>query len=281
MTATKRTIVVTGASTGIGLATVIQLAQRGDTVVAGVRDLNRCEALGTAAEAAGVEPHIVQMDVTDGDSVAQAFDDIYHDHRRVDVLVNNAGVGWRGTLEELSIDELRAAMEVNFFGVVRATKAVLPRMRQAGSGHVIAVTSLGGVLGQPFNDAYCASKFAVEGLYESLHPVAAKVGVKVSIVEPGPVATEFHANSQGADRGAETPDDAYGLLRDRYDSLMAGGEDRRQPAAEAAAGVIAVIDDPSPRLRYQTSPFTTKLAGFKIADLSGDAVTGFTSKWLE
>jgi NAD(P)-dependent dehydrogenase (short-subunit alcohol dehydrogenase family) len=150
-------------------------------------------------------------------------------------------------------------------------------MRERRSGRVIAVTSLGGTLGQPFNDAYCAAKFAVEGLFESLYPVEARFGVWTSIVEPGPVATGFRTNSQRPAAGGVPELDE---LRDRYDAMMADGNGRAQTPEDAAAVIVGVSRQERPLLRYQTSKFTTKLAGFKISDLTGETVTSFTSSWL-
>jgi NAD(P)-dependent dehydrogenase (short-subunit alcohol dehydrogenase family) len=197
-------------------------------------------------------------------------------------MVANAGVGAMGTLEELTMEAIRAAMEVNFYGVVRTTKAVLPRMRARGAGRVIAVTSVGGVLGQPFTDAYCAAKFAVEGLYESLHPVMAAFGVRVSIVEPGPVATEFHAKSAGLGRdNLDIEDTPYAALWERQTQFMAAGDSRKQDIDEAAATIVEAANAAEPLLRYQTSKFTRRLIAMKLADLDGSQVTGFTAGWIK
>jgi NAD(P)-dependent dehydrogenase (short-subunit alcohol dehydrogenase family) len=196
--------------------------------------------------------------------------------------VANAGVGHLGTLEELSLDDLRQAMEINFYGVVRATKAVLPRMRQRGAGRLIAVSSVAGVIGQPFTEAYCAAKCALEGLYESLHPVAARFGVRVSIVEPGPVGTDFHGRSTGIGRQSlDVEGDPYGELWDRHRAFMASGDGRKQTPESAAKVIVEAADDPDPKLRYQTSTFTRKLVGIKLADTDGSQVTEFTARWLE
>jgi NAD(P)-dependent dehydrogenase (short-subunit alcohol dehydrogenase family) len=184
----------------MGLSAALEFAAAKDRVIAGVRSEDGLAHVRSAAAAAGVDVEPVLMDVCDDQSVTAAFDDIARRHGEIDGMVANAGVGAVRTLEELSMADLRAAMEINFYGVVRATKAVLPSMRRRGEGRLIAVSSVGGALGQPFTEAYCAAKFAVEGLYESLHPVAAQFGVKVSIVEPGPVATEFSGRSLGAGR---------------------------------------------------------------------------------
>jgi len=134
-----------------------------------------------------------------------------HPHRPggIDLLVNNAGAGHRGTLEQLTMDELSHAMALNFFGVARVTKAVLPAMRAARTGRVITVTSLNGVVALPFSDAYNAAKFAVEGLMESLAAVMREFGVYISVLEPGPVRTAFFANVGGhVDNISD--DDPYG-----------------------------------------------------------------------
>lgn len=282
MSSASRVVVVTGASTGIGLAACVQFAAQGDRVVASMRDVARKQELEAAASRAGVELDILQLDVADDASVDRAFDEIYARHGQVDVLVGNAGIGAFGTLEEISIEFLRDVMEANFYGVVRTTKAVLPHMREVGAGRLIAVSSLAGVLGQPFTDAYCASKHAVEGLYESIHPVMKRFGLHVSIVEPGPVGTQFHARSVGLERDVHGPARAfYDPLWERQEAFMADGEDRKQSPEDAAAAIVAVASEPDPHLRYQTHKFATRLVGMKLADVNGDAVTSFTSKWLD
>ena len=278
---TPKKAVVAGACSGIGLETCRQFAERGYLVAAGALDPGAA-ALRQAAESAPGNLHIVPMDVTDDASVANAFAWIFDEFERVDVLVNSAGAGCIGALEECSLAEFEHTMAVNFFGVVRTTRAVLPHMREAGSGRLIAVSSLGGLLGQPFQDAYCASKFALEGLYESLRPLAARFGVHASLVEPGPVATGFRSGSRGFDRAAEgTANEAYAGLRARADALMAAGEDRAQSPEDVAACIVAVAEEAEPRLRHQTSRFATRLAAIKMADLDGSAVSDFTANWFK
>lgn len=170
-------------------------------MVATLRDTGRAGALRKAAEETGVELDVRQLDVTDERSVATAVDGVIADYGRLDAVINNAGAGHLGTLENESVAEVRTVMEVNFFGVLHVSKAALPHLRAVG-GRLITVTSVGGVIGQPFNEAYCAAKFAVEGYMESLAPVAARLGVTVSVVEPGAVATEF-VNNIGVDPADE------------------------------------------------------------------------------
>jgi len=272
-----RTVVITGSSSGIGLATAVAFAKAGDTVLATMRDPARSGALMQAAAEAGVSVEVLPLDVTIDASVASCVEEIVTRHGPIDVLINNAGAVQRGTLDDLTIDDLRTAMELNFFGVVRTTKAVLPSMQAAGAGHLIAVSSVAGVIGQPFNDAYCAAKHAVEGLYESLFPVANALGVHVSIVEPGPVKGDFTAHGTDVDEPklAQVAD-----LRARFDKAMTGGRDVAQTNEEVADAILAVADDPNPRLRYQTGRFVERLLGLKLADLTGERVTGLTGSWL-
>jgi NAD(P)-dependent dehydrogenase (short-subunit alcohol dehydrogenase family) len=283
-----RIVVVTGASSGIGLATAVAFAEAGDRVVATVRGSSRRTALDAALAVAGVEVDLLELDVTQAEAAEAAVATVADRYGRIDVLVNNAGRGYTATLEELTVENFRQSMEVNFFGVARLTKAVLPRMRGAGRGHLIAVTSMGGAIGQPFNDAYCAAKFAVEGLYESLNPVAARFGVHVSIVEPGPVATEFRAHSwrgpAGSDSSGDSGDSAdeeLAELKSRYLAVTSAGFQRAQSPEDVAAVIVGVTREEAPVLRYQSSNFMRRVIGRKLNDLTGEAVIGLTSAWLD
>lgn len=190
-----KTVLITGTSSGIGLAAAVATAQAGWHTVATMRDTRRADALLKAADEAGVSDlvQVKRLDVTDAASVATCVAEVVAEHGRLDAVVNNAGAGSVGTIEQHGMDAVRSAMEVNYFGVVELTRAALPHLRASG-GRVITVTSVGGVVGQPFNESYCAAKFAVEGFMESLAPVAASVGVHVTVVEPGAVASEFVAS---------------------------------------------------------------------------------------
>ncbi|MGW3729407.1 SDR family NAD(P)-dependent oxidoreductase, partial [Streptomyces sp. NPDC000851] len=197
----SKVVLITGTSSGIGLAAAVAAARAGWRTVATLRDPRRADALRKAAAEAGAELDIRQLDVTDENSVSTAIDGVIADYGRLDAVINNAGTGHLGTLENESVADVRQVMEVNFFGVLNVSKATLAHLRSSG-GRLITVTSVGGVVGQPFNEAYCAAKFAVEGYMESLAPVAASVGVTVSVVEPGGVATEF-INNIGLDLESE------------------------------------------------------------------------------
>src|SRR5262249_40425464 len=164
--------VVTGTSTGMGLHAAVELARRGLTVVATMRDISRAGPAREAASAAGTVLDIRALDVTDHQSARSVLADIAADHGRIRVLVNNAGRGAVGTAEQLTMQDVRDQLEVNYLGPVALTQAVLPAMREAGHGRILTVTSVGGAVGQPFADAYCGAKFAVEGFMQSLAVVA-------------------------------------------------------------------------------------------------------------
>lgn len=267
--------VITGTSSGIGLHSAIALARAGYRVVATVRRPESRSAVGAAAERAQVAFDIRIMDVTSDDSVSRCVAEVVEDYGSVHALINNAGAGHVGTLEQDSLAEIRAVCELNFFGVVRVSKALLPHLRASG-GRLITVTSVGGVVGQPFNDAYCAAKFAVEGLMESLAPVAGSFGVGVSVLEPGAVETEFVRNAC-VDVEAAGP---YRDLLERYLATMAGVFATSQPPQEVADVVLDILRAPEPAFRYQSAPFATRFAATKLADVTGTAVQELTTAWL-
>src|SRR6476469_4882294 len=247
---------VTGTSSGMGLHTAVGLAGRGITVIATLRDPARADALLAAAAAAGVRLDIRALDVTDHAGAARCVDEVLHTYGRLDILINNAGRGAVGSLEQLSMADLRAQLEVNYLGVAAMTKLALTPMRLAGSGRIVTVTSVGGAVGQPFADAYCAAKFAVEGLMQSLAPVAATFGVVVSVVEPGAVRSEFTANVHRADADAvagDRTDDPYAALLDAYLARTATAFDNAQTSEQAAEVIVEAATTDQPRFRWQSS----------------------------
>ena len=274
------TVLVTGTSSGIGLATAIAAARAGWRTVATMRDPSRSSALLEAAESAGVSDliEVRALDVTDAAAAAACVADVVAAHGRLDAVINNAGAGHLGTLEQESVDDVRQVFEVNFFGVLNVTKPALPHLRAAG-GRLIAVTSVGGVVGQPFNEAYCGAKFAVEGYFESLAPLAAAHGVRVTVVEPGAVASEFVANvgfdpAQLAAAGPYAPQ--LRTYLDRTGAAFAAA----QTSEAAAASIIDVLTADKPAFRVQTSDIARTFVGSKLADLDGSAVQSMTATWV-
>ncbi|TXN30325.1 SDR family NAD(P)-dependent oxidoreductase [Lacisediminihabitans profunda] len=272
---------ITGTSTGIGLQVAVQAAAAGHTVVATMRDLGKADALRSAASDAGVTVDIRQLDVTDAASIAACIEATVAAHGAIDALINNAGSGHLGTIEQEGLDAVRDVMEVNFFGVVATTRAAMPHLR-ASKGRVLTVSSVGGIVGQPFNEAYCAAKFAVEGFMEALAPVAATVGVRVSLVEPGAVSSDFVANV-----GADVP--AMVAAAGAYGPALAGYIARTtaafspaaaQTPAGAAAAIVELLLAETPAVRIQTSDAARAFVARKLADLDGSAVFTETIGWV-
>lgn len=274
---------VTGTSSGIGLHTAVLLAKAGYTVVATMRNTAKSAELLSEAAAAGVTLDVRALDVQNANSVAECVSGVVASHGRIDLLVNNAGSGFFATFEETSFEELTQVMDVNFFGVWRVTEAVFPLMRAAGSGRIITNTSIGGLIGQPFNDAYCAAKFAVEGFMESLAPVAGRFGVHISIVEPGPVNTEFVATVREKRERIEPRGDSdpYAAMRASY--LAATSQvfsTIGQTGADVGRVIVEAATAETPHLRYPTSDIARGIIGRKYVDTTGDSIIAMTGSRL-
>lgn len=229
----SKVVLVTGASSGIGAAIAARLARAGHSV------------FGTRRKG-GAGPERVEMlplDVCSDESVGACVEGLLRRAGRIDVLVNNAGYLLSGAIEEATLEEARAQLETNFFGVARMVKAVLPAMRRARSGHVIAVSSLAGLVPVPFWGFYNASKFALEGYMETLRHELKPLGIQVAMVEPGAIRTPFYENPQAS------PMPEYSPWRDRALATMRRyGE--KGPGPEVVAEVVArLVESRHPRLR--------------------------------
>jgi NAD(P)-dependent dehydrogenase (short-subunit alcohol dehydrogenase family) len=241
---------ITGSSSGFGLLTSIELAKAGFRVVATMRDLGRRDRLDQAVTAAGVASQIDirALDVTNFQALPAFVDAVVRDHGRLDVLVNNAGFAVAGFAEDIKLDELRYQFETNFFGAVAMTKAVLPTMRRQHSGHIIMISSIGGLQGAVTVSSYSASKHALEGWSESLRLEVKALGIKVVLVEPGAFLTDIW--TRGAVMGEKatqetSPNIQRSLrMRDRIQTLP-----KRDPI-EVARLIVSIGLDPDPKLRY-------------------------------
>ena len=242
--------VITGASSGIGLLTAVELARSGFQVVATMRELNRRTGLEQAAGLAGVSPYIDirRLDVTDFDLIPSLVESVVRDYGRVDVLVNNAGFAVAGFAEDLTLGEIRSQFETNFFGHVAMTKAVIPVMRQQKSGHIIMISSISGLHGAPTVSSYSASKFALEGWSEALRLEVNRLGIKVVLVEPGSFQTDIWTRNayigQKVLDGSSPNRERGQKMRDRIQSIP-----KRDPILVAKA-IVQIASDPNPRLRY-------------------------------
>ncbi|XP_001368024.1 retinol dehydrogenase 8 [Monodelphis domestica] len=271
-----RTVLITGCSSGIGLQLAVKLAQDPQQryhVIATMRDLGKKEKLETAAgEALGRTLTVAQMDVCSEDSVSACLNSI--EGRNVDVLVSNAGLGLVGPVESLSMADIRKVFDTNFFGAVQLVKAVLPSMKQRRRGHILVISSVMGLQGVIFNDIYSASKFALEGFCESLAVQLLQFNIFVSLVEPGPVNTDFESKLMDQVSKADFPGtdhDTLNYFRNVY--LPASKEIFQtlgQSPEDVAQAIVRVIDSTQPPLRYQTNARYMPLIALKYADPSGD-----------
>ena len=244
-----RTILVTGASSGIGKVTCLHLAERGYTVIGTSRSLERLAALFDEAEARGLKVYGVELDMNSDESVDSVMPPLISQFGTIDVLVNNAGFGVWGPVQSLSIDELKTQFEANFFGAIRMIHAVLPGMIERGSGRIVNISSVLGRLGTPFNGAYVASKFALEGISESLRTELAPVGVHVSVVEPGLFDTDFEKNQLRAAR-ADDPGMAYAPYVRRYSERNSQFDHLAADPIGVARVVEKIIRSRNPGFRY-------------------------------
>ena len=273
----KKIALVTGASTGLGISIAVQLAKTGVKVYATMRNLDKRAALEKAASSAGVAVEIRPLDVQDTHSVNACVDAIIELEGRVDILVNNAGAGFVRTTEQATEEEIQWVLDVNFMGVVRCTKAVLPHMREARSGHIVNISSIGGLVGQPFNEIYCAAKFAVEGYTESLASyVQPSFNVNFTAVEPGGIATEFGASvmKQFESTGGMKDDDYKPILETYIGGARAraatASADVYQTANQVAEVVIACTENTDPPIRIRTSNWSNEFCDLKTqADPDG------------
>ena len=246
----EKIALITGSSSGFGLLTSIELAKAGFRVVATMRDLGRRGALDQAAAAAGVASQIDvrQLDVTHFDAIPGVVDQVVRDYGRLDVLVNNAGFAVAGFAEDVRLEELRQQFETNFFAVVAMTKAVLPTMRRQASGHIIQISSIGGLRGTATLSSYDASKHALEGWSESLRIEVNSLGIKVVLVEPGAFQTDIW--TRGAVMGKDAVKDSSPNFKR---SLRMRERVQKIPKADpivVARLIVAIAQNPNPRLRY-------------------------------
>jgi NAD(P)-dependent dehydrogenase (short-subunit alcohol dehydrogenase family) len=236
-----RVWLITGCSAGFGREIALAALAAGDRVLATAR---RPETLADLRERGGERVRTAALDVTDAGQVASAVKTALEAFGRIDVVVNNAGNGSVGAVEELTMAELRGLMEVMFFGAVEVTKAVLPHLRAQGSGTVVQISSMGGQLSMPGFGAYCAAKYALEGLSGALAAEVAPFGVRVLIVEPGAFRTEFGGGRMHRSRTI----DAYAVstsgTREAVEAM--DGTQPGDPAKAAAAIVRAVGSDDAP-----------------------------------
>ncbi|MEO5877695.1 MAG: SDR family NAD(P)-dependent oxidoreductase [Streptosporangiaceae bacterium] len=276
-------VLITGTSSGIGLASAVRAAQAGLTTVATMRDTGRAHALREAADRAGVTLDVRQLDVTDSESITVCVEGVTATYGRLDALVNNAGVAnFDPTMEMSTMAALRANLEVNFFGVVAVSRVAMPLLRAAG-GRLLTIGSVHGAVGQPFNESYAAAKFAVEGFMESLAPVAAAHGVRVSVVVPGFVSdTGFGVFPDINRRTISAASGPYAPTFADYLAWVcgAGWEGAGQSRWDVAEVVVRTLASADPPFRVPTSDWVAGYLADKLADQDGSVVQDLARTWI-
>ena len=246
------TILITGASSGIGKATARHFQAKGWNVVATMRNPDG------AGDLAGLDNvHVARLDVTDPGSIAEAVDTGIERFGSIDVLLNNAGYGAYGALEAFSMERIRRQFDTNVIGLMEVTKAILPHMRRNRAGTIINISSIGGQITFPLGTLYHGTKFAVEGLYEALHYELEPLGIRVRIVEPGMIQTNFGGSSFDFAMGENLPDYApvAGAMGQVFGKLASNVS-----APETVAAVIwDAANETGQRLRYRAGADAVEL----------------------
>ena len=245
----QKVAIVTGSSTGIGYETSLILARNGFLTYATMRNLNKSEDMKLSVAKENLPIQIKQLDVTEDLSVKNAIQEISSETGRIDVLVNNAGYGLNGAFEDLAMDEVKAQYETNVFGLMRTTQGVLPIMRKQKSGTIVNISSGAGRFGFPGGSAYVSTKFAVEGLSESMSYELEPFGIKVVIVEPGVIRTNFMDGLVIAKK-SQDPNSPYSQIMQK---IATGFEEMMKNASSpdlVAKVVLNAIRDKNPSLRY-------------------------------
>jgi NAD(P)-dependent dehydrogenase (short-subunit alcohol dehydrogenase family) len=247
----NQVVIITGCSTGIGRATALELARAGYQVVATARRVETLQDLPVALK--------LPLDVEETASVESAVQAAMAAFGRIDALVNNAGYGQFGALEDLSEAQLHKVFEVNVHGPARLVRAVAPIMRRQGEGRIVNLSSVAGRVAIPMLGAYCGTKFAVEAMSDALRGELGMFGINVILIEPGAIRTEFENTARAkAEEIFGHPDSAYAPL---YAAAMRmlGGQNSKAPGPDAVARVIRrALESPRPRARYQV-PFSAAL----------------------
>jgi NAD(P)-dependent dehydrogenase (short-subunit alcohol dehydrogenase family) len=241
----KKVVLVTGASSGIGKETAILLARKGYIVYAAARRIERMEEL----KKEGI--HLLEMDVTVDASMTAGMEQLLAAEGRIDGLINNAGYGSYGALEDVPLSEARYQFDVNIFGMARLIQLALPAMRKQGNGRIINISSIAGRIGQPHGSWYHASKFAVEGLSDSLRMEVKQFGIDVVIIRPGAIVTEWNTITR-EHLLQVSGNSAYRAYVLKHLKMMESADKHGSPPAVVAKTIVRAMQSSHPRTRYAT-----------------------------
>ncbi|HET7344369.1 MAG TPA: SDR family oxidoreductase [Nitrososphaeraceae archaeon] len=238
--------IVTGSSSGIGFETALALAREGYHTYASMRDVKKSGKILEIAKKENLKIEVLEIDVNNESTIKKAVEKILNDKKRIDVLVNNAGYFLVGCLEDLSIEDLKEQFDTNFFGVIRTIQAVLPTMRSQKSGTIVNISSVAGRIGFPVTPAYISSKFAIEGLSESMRYELFPFGIKTIIIEPGVIKTDLFTNLKNSTKSGS-------VYKDMTEKVIKGltmMSEMGTPPKEVANIIIKAISSDNPLPRY-------------------------------
>ncbi|HEX9320237.1 MAG TPA: SDR family oxidoreductase, partial [Nitrososphaeraceae archaeon] len=245
----EKIAVVTGSSSGIGFETSLLLAKNGFRTYATVRNPDKAKAIRNISDKGELPIRVIELDVNSDKSVDNAIGRIYDESKRIDVLVNNAGFSLIGALEDLSMDEIKAQFETNLFGVIRVMKAVLPIMRKQQGGTIVNVSSTSGKVGFPLFSAYNGTKFALEGVSESMRLETDLLGIKILLIEPGAIRSNFASNAILGKKASE-PSSPYAPLVETFQKAAGRFSDQSTSPEEVAKVILKAVTVDNPDLRY-------------------------------
>src|SRR5215216_5623701 len=246
----EKTAVVTGSSSGIGFETSLLLAKNGFRTYATVRNPDKAKAIRDISDKGELPMRIIELDVDSDKSVEDAIGKIHDESKRIDVLVNNAGYALTGALEDLSMDDIKAQFETNLFGAIRVMKAVLPVMRKQRGGTIVNISSMGGRIGFPLFPAYHGTKFALEGISESMRFETEPLGIKVILIEPGVIRTNFAKNYKIGQKAADPSSPYLSILQAMQKAFERYlGQESTAPE-EVAKVILKAVTSKNPEIRY-------------------------------
>jgi NAD(P)-dependent dehydrogenase (short-subunit alcohol dehydrogenase family) len=238
---------VTGSSSGIGYETALLLARYGFDTFATMRNMNKSKEITEVSKRENLPLRVMQLDVNDDRSVADAIKNILNEKKSIEVVVNNAGYGLMGSVEDSSLDEIKAQFETNFFGAIRVIKEVIPIMRKQRSGTIVNVSSVAGRIGFPMGSAYVSSKFALEGLSESMSYELKQFGIKIVLIEPGVINTNFAFATPKKTLEANS---SYSQLMNKMEENLFSTIANGTPPKDVANVILHSITKESPEHRY-------------------------------
>jgi NAD(P)-dependent dehydrogenase (short-subunit alcohol dehydrogenase family) len=245
--AKKKVALVTGSSSGIGYETALMLARNGFDTYATMRNTNKSKEITEIAKKENLPLRVLKLDVTDDRSVDDAINNILNEKKSIEVVVNNAGYGLMGSIEDSSLDEIKAQFETNFFGAIRVMQKVLPIMRQQKSGTIVNVSSIAGRIGFPMGSSYVSSKFALEGLSESMSYELEQFGIRILLIEPGVINTNFAFVTPKKALDTNSPySPIMNKMQENLVSTIANGTSPK----EVANVILRAITEDSPERRY-------------------------------